>query len=750
MQIAPVLLQMALLLFSAALSIYLWTIHLSLAIIVLCFTSVGFISYTTLFISAAVDPDSPFQIPLAPLIRQFTLWLIHHKATVWIIEHLSTAISFWTSGSPSLPLFIKSACGRKEDIKQDSPATIFATPFPDSSQEVPAVLWVLETSTDPHMTDVVAEMAVTMQWPRNMDITPQLHRFYDAFLSCFKHRILMQGPVILYKIREGIATQAIHLGKAYCVLRWILKEKESSAGQHRFQWSGSDIRDPELKNVVRILEGRPLVIKKWALQAIPLIPHWHPNLGTHRKALQLFLRKFDDEILPTLDPSSFADYLFCLGSFLSPIKTNDMVWMDKSEVQLELLKFLFDSLREQLKKQLSVDTTIKIMDLTGQFAKDGLNVWNHANKYQDRQIIVNDFCSSLPQLDNWAGIVLSTVHLAEQYNYKEKKPCGGDYSWVYKALESVKHSPEIYKWDSSKTLLGVEGLFKALLHYDAPPSKDHVNLLLHGLSMTGDISSTAASLLLREIMEEWFKDDELRPILQENSMWASLVQACSKNPATLDTERVLEIGNILADTPSWHAYIHNELPSWIAIFFPTVPKVIPKWSLSKKYISVLDRVGKPNPGGYEFIQDPEMREKVLGLTFVTLSKLWEDFGVAASSPDSYISMLRCTNRAVLRNKYGDKKMMSDIFFTAFSIPLQNSLIRASASIKNVARENASPALGEVLETLEEIIGKMPKAKPKIGELGNEYHYWKGLREELEIKINKLEDTQHMSFNSLDD
>jgi hypothetical protein len=355
-------------------------------------------------------------------------------------------------------------------------------------------------------------------------------------------------------------------------------------------------------------------------------------------------------------------------------------------------------------------------------------------------------------LDNWAGIVLSTVHLAEQYNCKEKKPCGGDYSWVYKALESGKHSPEIYKWDSSKTLLGVEGLFKALLHYDAPPSKDHANLLLHGLSMTGDsdISSTAASLLLPENMEEWFKDDELRPILQENSMWASLVRACCKNPATLDTDRVLEIGNILADTPSWHAYIHNELPSWIAIFFPTVPKVIPKWSLSKKYISVLDRVGKPNPGGYEFIQDPEMREKVLGLTFVTLSKLWEDFGVAASSPDSYISMLRCTSRAVLRNKYGDKKMMSDRFFTAFSIPLQNSLIRASASIKNVARENASPALGEVLETLEEIIGKMPKAKPKIGELGNEYHYWKGLREELEIKINKLEDTQHMSFNSLND
>jgi hypothetical protein len=51
-----------------------------------------------------------------------------------------------------------------------------------------------------------------------------------------------------------------------------------------------------------------------------------------------------------------------------------------------------------------------------------------------------------------------------------------------------------------------------------PPSKYHVNLILRALSTTGDISSTTACLLLQENIEEWFKDEELRPILQGNFM----------------------------------------------------------------------------------------------------------------------------------------------------------------------------------------------------------------------------------------
>ncbi|KAJ7096136.1 hypothetical protein C8R44DRAFT_950832 [Mycena epipterygia] len=68
MQIFPLLLQFSLLLFSAALSVYLWTIDRSIAIIVISLTCFGFASYAFLLISAIVDRDSPYQTPLVPIL----------------------------------------------------------------------------------------------------------------------------------------------------------------------------------------------------------------------------------------------------------------------------------------------------------------------------------------------------------------------------------------------------------------------------------------------------------------------------------------------------------------------------------------------------------------------------------------------------------------------------------------------------------------------------------------------------------
>ncbi|KAJ7636767.1 hypothetical protein FB45DRAFT_1138666, partial [Roridomyces roridus] len=63
MQMFPLMLQFALLIFAVALSIYLWTVHHVLAITVLAFTVVGFGSYSGFLISAMISKDSPFQNP---------------------------------------------------------------------------------------------------------------------------------------------------------------------------------------------------------------------------------------------------------------------------------------------------------------------------------------------------------------------------------------------------------------------------------------------------------------------------------------------------------------------------------------------------------------------------------------------------------------------------------------------------------------------------------------------------------------
>ncbi|KAK6977691.1 hypothetical protein R3P38DRAFT_3377284 [Favolaschia claudopus] len=68
MQAFPLLLQFALFLFAAALSVYLWKIHQVLAGIVLGLTAAGTTAYLALLASTVFFKDSPFQTPLAPFL----------------------------------------------------------------------------------------------------------------------------------------------------------------------------------------------------------------------------------------------------------------------------------------------------------------------------------------------------------------------------------------------------------------------------------------------------------------------------------------------------------------------------------------------------------------------------------------------------------------------------------------------------------------------------------------------------------
>ncbi|KAJ7624403.1 hypothetical protein FB45DRAFT_923332 [Roridomyces roridus] len=70
LQLFPLLLQLAVLLFTAALSVYLWKINLILAILVMTFTTFGCLVYLVLLLSAVIDPDSPFQTPPAKWIAK--------------------------------------------------------------------------------------------------------------------------------------------------------------------------------------------------------------------------------------------------------------------------------------------------------------------------------------------------------------------------------------------------------------------------------------------------------------------------------------------------------------------------------------------------------------------------------------------------------------------------------------------------------------------------------------------------------
>ncbi|KAJ7921680.1 hypothetical protein B0H13DRAFT_2414847 [Mycena leptocephala] len=89
LQMFPVLLQLALLQFASAISVYLWPIHHSIAAIVIALTVFGFASYIFLLASTIVSPDSPFQTPLASLLSQMGsgIWRILKPMFVKIYKY---------------------------------------------------------------------------------------------------------------------------------------------------------------------------------------------------------------------------------------------------------------------------------------------------------------------------------------------------------------------------------------------------------------------------------------------------------------------------------------------------------------------------------------------------------------------------------------------------------------------------------------------------------------------------------------
>ncbi|KAJ7245503.1 hypothetical protein C8J57DRAFT_1524220 [Mycena rebaudengoi] len=157
MEMFPLLLQLALLLFSAALSVYLLTISHPIAIIVIALTSLGTLAYISLLVSATVYPDSPFQTPLKILPRQ--------------------------SVSLPLPLFFHNS---NKDTGLPTPNPLSAAPFPAASPAVPAVLWLIETSTNPDVVSVAADIAADLQWPLHADLDAALDRGSAMIKSMFE------------------------------------------------------------------------------------------------------------------------------------------------------------------------------------------------------------------------------------------------------------------------------------------------------------------------------------------------------------------------------------------------------------------------------------------------------------------------------------------------------------------------------------------------------------------------------------
>ncbi|KAJ7479699.1 hypothetical protein FB451DRAFT_164027 [Mycena latifolia] len=339
LQMFPLLLQLAVFLFSTALSIYLWTVHHGIAIVVLALTCSGFAAYILILVSAIMSPDSPFQTPLATFITQVIPRSII-KQRIVAVRRFFGVVSSRLFGLINpvgyvLPSFIRqsSLSNQSTPNPSDPGEDFFYSPPP---LEGPAVLWVLETSTDPTVITVAAEMANDLQWQLDTDLTSPMVRLLDIFTSCFE--FVIKGSTVLSKIRTGMERRAFTCGRAFCSLRLVARASGHSEIQFRtaaFPRLSLESEDVfhQVRNVVEIITEWPIVHLdsissaelQWALHIIPSLR----SSGPVENILDLFLDQFQPNYITRLDSWSFANYLCCVNSFFSPTSPRVMTRLDK-------------------------------------------------------------------------------------------------------------------------------------------------------------------------------------------------------------------------------------------------------------------------------------------------------------------------------------------------------------------------------------------------------------------------------------
>jgi hypothetical protein len=262
--------------------------------------------------------------------------------------------------------------------------------------------------------------------------------------------------------------------------------------------------------------------------------------------------------------------------------------------------------------------------------------------------------------------------------------------------------------------------------------------------MGGHISRPAGFLLLRRDVVDWFQDPQLAPILQHASVWTFLIHWTLQYDWDWCNECIL-LGHMLSEIPDWQPHLEC---SWITLFFGSDP------DLSEKYNSVLTNIWQPPSDRYAFVTP---NEEALGLTCAALSGFWERFDVSTlSSIEKSPSWLRCTRLVVLckgpkiYNEAGWPEQIESTpeFKAAFSVPLQNSLVKvvavardtiSSQSLSNDQVPLHRPTMMVAIEGIAKILEDLVNTVNTVTKPTDAENHWYKLQEQFDAEINQLEE-----------
>ncbi|KAH7921772.1 hypothetical protein BV22DRAFT_1095901 [Leucogyrophana mollusca] len=226
LEVLPVLLQISLLLFGVALSAFVWTEQTTVGAVVIGTMALGILFYISITVASLISPDCPFQTPPSTIIamireafwrpllryfrdkarnawekregavaivllpaffvyqyfRRFRRFLAAHQTVFQVgpfwrmVTHRGAPVDFGLTALESSPASVP------------LPQTPLKLEIPVRSADklaVPAIVWLIETSTDPEVIATAARMVPDVEWPVELDILPAYLQLCDAFMGCF-------------------------------------------------------------------------------------------------------------------------------------------------------------------------------------------------------------------------------------------------------------------------------------------------------------------------------------------------------------------------------------------------------------------------------------------------------------------------------------------------------------------------------------------------------------------------------------
>ena len=209
----PVMLQCALLLFSCALSLYLWSINGVVARAVLAFTTLGITSYVFLTLAAVLYYQCPYQTPPSIIVRTIIGYFTHNDST------FARSLRSFFPSSPSIKNFrmalnhlrsqFRAAVGgfRRASLAEEIeriPLAVAFTPPTRVFEEVPldwwsctadaqCISWMLDSTTDTDVVLSTVRFAADMIWYPKMAGVVSPHGLANLFFDYLRNGRIIPG-----------------------------------------------------------------------------------------------------------------------------------------------------------------------------------------------------------------------------------------------------------------------------------------------------------------------------------------------------------------------------------------------------------------------------------------------------------------------------------------------------------------------------------------------------------------------------